>query len=65
MIAPAIIHAARTVPTIVDATSFERWRLDRVIEAHLILAEAPRHPSTLVALAARVLADAQQMGGAA
>jgi hypothetical protein len=46
-------------------SGYDNWRRDRIIEARRILAEAPRHRRTLVALAARVLADAPQMGGAA
>lgn len=65
MIASAIRPAARLVPTILEVPCFEQWHLDRVIEARRILANAPRHRSTLVALAARVLADAPKMGGAA
>lgn len=44
--------------------TLDRWRQDRIIEARRILAEAPRHRGTLVALAARVLADLPQRGGA-
>lgn len=47
------------------APGYDRWRQDRTIEARHILAEAPRHRATLVALAARVLADVPQTGGAA
>lgn len=47
------------------APGFDRWRHDRIVEARRILAEAPRHRPTLVALAARVVADVAQTGGAA
>jgi hypothetical protein len=48
-----------------SSSGFDRWHQDRIIEARLILAHAPRHRMTLGALAARVLADARQMGGVA
>ena len=47
------------------APGFDHWRHDRIIEARRILAEAPLHRATLVALAARVLANVPQTGGAA
>lgn len=65
MIAPAISPAARPVPASLEATCLERWRLDRVTEARRILADASRHRSTLVELAAHVAASAFPNVGAA
>ena len=50
---------------IAAAPGFDRWRHDRIVEARRVLAEAPRHRPTLVALAARVLADMPRTRGAA
>jgi hypothetical protein len=65
MIAPAISPAARPVLAIGEATGFEQWRLDRMIEARRILTNASNHRSTLVALAAHVVAASFPNGGAA
>lgn len=58
---------ANPCPSLLTAASptFDRWRHDRIIEARRILAEAPRHRPTLVALASRVLAEVPKKGGAA
>ena len=37
------------------ASGFDQWRHDRLTEARSILADAPRHPSSLVIIAARVV----------
>lgn len=37
------------------ATGFDQWRRDRLTEARGILADATRHPSSLVIIAARVV----------
>lgn len=40
---------------VTPATSFDQWRRDRLTEARGILADAARHPSSLVIIAARVV----------
>ena len=37
------------------ASGFDQWRHDRLTEARSILADATRHPDTLVVIAARVV----------
>lgn len=37
------------------ASGFDQWRRDRLTEARGILADATRHPDTLVIIAARVV----------
>jgi len=37
------------------ASGFDQWRRDRLTEASSILADAARHPDTLVVIAARVV----------
>lgn len=62
--ASAIQSCAQASPT-TDGILFDRWRAARMIEARVILSAAASHRPTLVALAARVIADAPQIGGAA
>lgn len=40
---------------VTPATGFDQWRRDRLTEARGILADAARHPSSLVIIAARVV----------
>lgn len=40
---------------ITPASGFDQWRHDRLTEARTILADAIRHPSSLVIIAARVV----------
>ena len=40
---------------VTPADSVDQWRRDRLIEARGILADATRHPSSLVIIAARVV----------
>ena len=41
---------------IIDAPNADGWMMDRLTEARGILVDAPRHPDSLVILAARVVA---------
>lgn len=43
------------VRQITPATGFDQWRHDRLTEALGILADASRHPASLVIIAARVV----------
>lgn len=43
------------VRLVTPATSFDQWRRNRLTEARGILADATRHPSSLVIIAARVV----------
>ena len=45
----------RPIRQVTPATSFDQWRRDRLTEARGILADATRHPSSLVIIAARVV----------
>ena len=49
------MNAALSLPTSAASASCE-WMQDRLTEARAILVEAPRHPDSLVILAARVVA---------
>jgi hypothetical protein len=44
-----------SIRQIVPLVSVDQWRRDRLIEARSILADATRHPSSLVIIAARVV----------
>ena len=44
-----------TIQHVTPATGFDQWRGERLIEARSILADAARHPSSLVIIAARVV----------
>ena len=44
-----------SIRQIVPLVSVDQWRRDRLTEARSILADATRHPSSLVIIAARVV----------
>ena len=45
----------RSIRQIAPVVSVDQWRRDRLTEARSILADATRHPSSLVMIAARVV----------